>query len=98
MTTPNPYVELTSAYTGLPVAIHVDLVGEVRDVTLLRSLGKTNVRHKTQRRVNWEVHEEYGEVMRRILEARAGLVAIPAEPVKFMPAKEVRTVCGSAKP
>ena len=65
-------IELTSAYTGKPIAIDAELIGEVRDQThqLTRKMGFTHIWHKSNRRVHWEVNERFEVVMERY---RAGL-------------------------
>lgn len=61
-------VEFTAAYSGKPIAVDRELIGEVRDLTheIGRHIGKTLIRHKANRRVKWLVDDRYEEVMAKI--------------------------------
>jgi hypothetical protein len=65
-------VELTSHYDGRPIAIDPELVGEVKDCR--REVPRpfdptTRLTHKKNRRVSWNVREDFDTVMKRIREA-----------------------------
>lgn len=62
---------LTCAFSGRPVAVDPELVGEVRDLSASNRTGQTRIVHRSNRRVHWEVVEPFAVVMAR-LEAAAG--------------------------
>jgi len=61
-------VEFTSAYDGLPVAVEAELIGQVKALMPGR-LGRTLLIHRQNRRVHWQVNEEYTVVMGRLVSA-----------------------------
>lgn len=78
-------VELTAATSRTPLAIAVETIGEVRDLSARPShnfelYGRTVLYHRDTRRVKWAVAEPYPEVMRRIAQALAGHPLNPNSP------------------
>lgn len=73
-------VELTLTTSAKPIAIELNQIGEVRDVStgIANGRGKTMITHAQTRRVKWELQEDYAETMRRIREAQAEAVNIQA--------------------
>lgn len=61
-------VEFMAAYSGKPIAVDSELIGEVRDLSheIGRHIGKTLIRHKANRRVKWMVNDSYEQVMDKI--------------------------------
>jgi len=64
---PIPYACFTLATTREPVAIHVDLIGEVRSLENQPwNFPATQITHKTRPRKTWKVSEPYADVMARV--------------------------------
>ena len=82
-------IEITSARTGLRVAINLRNIGEVKDVNQRFGTltARTLIVHRTNRRVKWEAVEPYEEVMDRIRSSRAW--PTPADPADLQTRPDV---------